>query len=364
MNESMVPDSSPLAKLQHQQSASNMTINTTSQTKAQTQQYTSKIGRRFGKYNKTLNKDENEIGTVLGDTITINATSTVYSEQTLKESDTSTQKTGSPQKIQQVHEVFKVNKVFEYVFPIYHIALKTEDGIWAIAEKTFPNQEIDGHKDLFVNSQENVFLYRLSSQSNSSHEVKSSMLKSSSNVQTFFNHPVSGDQEEESSFIGHPSIFRKGHHNHINSIKIEIYGACFPKKSHVGALIQMIESSLQQITIVKLAGQLIFHKGYITKEDHNYIEGADQKLFVAFPLDESGITDQFGLLKYLKQNLQRVLNPVTQGGHPIKSRGPLGATILGQTQSNETADLGNRNIWTQSILSGHSNRVDDSQRVR
>jgi hypothetical protein len=149
------------------------------------------------------------------------------------------------QKILQAHEVFKVNKVFEFDFPIYHSALKAEDGIWAIAEKTFPNQEIEGHKNLFVNSQESVFLYRISSNSTTSHEVKSSMLKSTSNIQGFFNHPnVSGDQEEESSFIGNHSTYRKGHHNQMNSIKIEIFGACYPKKSHLGTLIQMIESSL------------------------------------------------------------------------------------------------------------------------
>jgi len=72
-HESLLPETSPKSK---QSNANNhQTFNLTA--KSSTQQYTSKIGRRFGKYTRTLNKEESDLGTNIGDNISLSATPSI-----------------------------------------------------------------------------------------------------------------------------------------------------------------------------------------------------------------------------------------------------------------------------------------------
>ena len=57
--------------------------------------------------------------------------------------------------------------------------------------------------------------------------------------------------------------------------------------------------NLTKITIEKIADNLIKKAGDISKEDFHYIEDTEQKMLVAFPINEM-ITDKFALLKYLR----------------------------------------------------------------
>jgi hypothetical protein len=81
---------------------------------------------------------------------------------------------------------------------------------------------------------------------------------------------------------------------------MEIFGTCYPKKSHISTLIQSIEMNLTIFTIQNLTKKILIHNGQLTKEDFCYIENGDQRLYVAFPLDEGTICDSYSLLKYLK----------------------------------------------------------------
>ena len=71
----------------------------------------------------------------------------------------------------------------------------------------------------------------------------------------------------------------------FSSIHMEIYGTELPQKSHILPLIQSIEMNLTKITIEKLAENLMKHPDQISREDQAFIEGSDQKLLIAFPIN-------------------------------------------------------------------------------
>ncbi len=95
-----------------------------------------------------------------------------------------------------------------------------------------------------------------------------------------------------------------------SQIQMEVFGTEAPSRTHIQPLIHTIELNLMRVTIDKLAENLMKHPGKMTKEDQAFIEGQDQRLLVAFPLNNCQLTDKFALINYLKQSLSRFLTPV------------------------------------------------------
>lgn len=74
--------------------------------------------------------------------------------------------------------------------------------------------------------------------------------------------------------------------------------------------IKLIEVNLNKLIQERLATNLLAHPGTISMEDLNYIDGSDQKMMFAFPLNDQLVTDHYALIQYLKQDLSRFLIPV------------------------------------------------------
>ncbi|CDW82921.1 UNKNOWN [Stylonychia lemnae] len=226
---------------------------------------------------------------------------------------------------------FKVNLMHEYSFPIEYHSIRIDEILKNFRHMLYMFTGVEGFNNLYVTKiGQNVLLIKFQGKQNQEpantqkHQNQNSgrSFSNGNNVfietHNFVNDEYINNNTPNQSQQMKNSVYNQGStvnqfSKPSNQIIMEIYGAYPLNQQQMDPLVHQIESVIKKIIFERILQNSQLSTGQLSRDDLNYIQEADQKIFVLFPISDH-ILDKYALLRYLRQNLSRYLYSVTLKG--------------------------------------------------